>query len=34
MYLWNIAGNNKCEFGNDCDTLSHYFAECDSIVEF
>ena len=34
LYLWNIAGDNKCEFCNDADTLSHYFAECDSVVQF
>ena len=34
LHLWNIVGDNKCEFCNDADTLSHYFAECDSVVQF
>ena len=34
IHLWNIVGDNKCEFCNDGDTLSHYFTECDSVVQF
>ena len=34
LHLWNIVGDNKCEFCNDVDILSHYFAECDSTVQF
>ena len=34
LHLWNIVGDNKCEFCNDADTLSQYFAECDSVVQF
>ena len=34
LHLWNIVGNNKCEFCNDVNILSQYFAECDSIVLF
>ena len=34
IHLWNIVGDNKCEFCNDADTLSHYFTECDSVVQF
>ena len=34
LHLWNIVGDNKCEFCNDADTLSHCFTECDSVVQF
>ena len=34
LHLWSIVGDNKCEFCNDADTLSHCFAECDSVVQF
>ena len=33
LHLWNIGGD-ECEFCNDADTLSYYFAECDSVVQF
>ena len=31
---WNLLDNNKCAYCNAVDTLSHYFAECESLRVF